>query len=225
MPIKGSGEATLREVDRFADGVGWQAYPDEAMARTSHALATDAGVWAVDPLDAPGLDDLLAEFGAVTGVVCCLARHTRDSAAIARRHDVPVYLPGWMTGVASGLDAPVERFGRELPGTDYAAIRVRDGSVPPWQEVALFDGETLYVPEAVGTGAFFRGGDERLGVHAMLRLTPPRRPLGGLDPDRVLVGHGEGIESDAAGALRTALAGARRTAPSLYARALRSVVG
>ena len=84
------------------------------------------------------------------------------------------------------------------------------------REAALFDGRTLVVPEAVGTSDFFMVGSERLGVHPVLRLTPPRRQLGNLDPERVLVGHGEGVMADGSGALASALARSRRNAPRLF---------
>jgi hypothetical protein len=130
-----------------------------------------------------------------------------------------------MDGVASGLEASVERFADELGDSGYRVRRVRDASIPPWQEAALYrPDDTLLVPEAVGTASFFRGGDERLGVHPMLRPIPPRRPLGDLTPDRVLVGHGEGIFEDATVALRDALAGARRRLPSAYATMIQELV-
>jgi len=223
MPLKG-GHADLREIDRWDGGLGWIAYPDERMQRASHALRTDDGVWVIDPVDAPGVDDLLADLGEVTGVALCLDRHTRDAAAVARRHDVPVSIPEWMDGVASKLDAPVERFGHELGDSGYRVRRVRDASLPPWQEAALYDGETLLVAEAVGTASFFRAGDERLGVHPMLRPIPPRDALDDPTPERVLVGHGEGVFDDATAALRNALGGARRRLPAAYAKMVREMV-
>lgn len=226
MPIKGSGEAEMRVIDRWDGGAGWIAYPDEGMQRASHTLAADGEVWVVDPVDAPGVDDLLAEYGDVAGVVVGLDRHTRDAATVARRHDAPVYVSDWMTGVADDVDAPVERFGRTLPGTDYRAITVHDRTVPPWQEVALYrerDG-TLLVPESVGTAPFFLAADERLGVHPALRFFPPKRALSGLRPDRVLVGHGEGVFDRADRALSDALSGSRRRSPKLYAETLRRIV-
>lgn len=226
MPMKGSGQSDLREIDRWDGGVGWIAYPDEQMQRASHAFVADGGVWVVDPVDAEGLDDLLAEFGDVAGVVVMLDRHKRDAAAIANRHDVSVYVPDWMAGVASKLDAPVERFGRELADTGYRAITVRDSSVPPWQEVGLYDDEsgTLIVPESVGAGDYFLAPGERLGVHPMLRLFPPERALGTLSPERILVGHGAGVMEDATTALRDALDGARRKSPALYGKTLRAFI-
>jgi hypothetical protein len=224
MSMKG-GTPDLRTVAEWDGGLTWQAYPDEEMQRASHALVAGDDVWVVDPVDAPGLDDLLAGLGSVAGVVVGLDRHKRDCAAVARRHDVAVHVPERMDGVAGGLDAPVERFGRTLADTGFDAITVRDSSLPPWQEVALFDGETLVVPEAVGTAPYYLAGDERLGVHPMLRLTPPTRALSGLRPERVLSGHGGPVETDGAAALREALDGARRNAPAAYAGALRRLIG
>jgi hypothetical protein len=224
MPLKG-GRAELREIDRWDGGLGWIAYPDERMQRASHALDTDDGVWVVDPVDAPGVDDLLAELGEVTGVALCLDRHKRDAAAVARRHDVPVAIPEWMDGVASKLDAPVGRFGHELGDSGYRVRRVRDASLPPWQEAALYGpDDTLLVAEAVGTASFFRAGDEALGVHPMLRPIPPRDELGDLSPERILVGHGEGVFDGATAALRDALGGARRRIPAAYAKMVREMV-
>ncbi|WP_020222733.1 hypothetical protein [Halarchaeum acidiphilum] len=206
------------ETNRFEGGTTWLAHPDEAMQRASHVLDTDAGVFLVDPVDAPGIDDLAAALGDVAGVVVLIDRHERDAAAVARRHDVPVYLPAHLT---REVDAPTERFSGSLPGTEYGLLRTLD--VPGWHEAALFDGETLVVPEAVGTAPFFRGADERLGVHPMLRLTPPSA-LRGLRPERVLVGHGHGITEAAADSLRYALAHSRRKAPGVWVSGLLSVL-
>ena len=168
--MKGSGETNLTEIDRFEDGVGWIAYPEGTMQRASHAVAGTDGLWVVDPVDADGLDDLLAEYGEVAGVVVLLDRHERDAAAIASRHDVPVYVPAWMSGVAEDLAVPVERV--EDGVGEFALERLVDN--PFWQEAALFDGETLVVPESLGTASYFRAPGERLGVHPMLRALPPR---------------------------------------------------
>lgn len=226
MPMKAEGEPDLQEAQRWEGGVSWLAYPEEGMQRASHALAVDDAVWVVDPVDAPDLDDLLAAFGDVAGVVVGLDRHTRDAAAIATRHDVPVYLPDWMSGVEEDLDAPVERFGRELADTGIRAITVRDAALPPWQESALYresDG-TLIVPEALGTAPYYVVGDERLGVHPMLRLFPPRDAFGSLAPERILTGHGKGIAEDATDVLDDALEGARRRTPRLYLKTIRMLL-
>lgn len=222
--MKGSGRPRLREIDRWDRGVGWLAYPDETMQRASHALATDDGVWIVDPVDAPGVDDLVADLGEVAGVAVLLDRHARDAGTIASRHDVSVSLPSWMTGVASSLDAPVERVGEGLGNGGYELRRVVDNRA--WQEAVLYgeaDG-TLYVPEVLGTSAYFRAGDEPLGVHPMLRLTPPTG-LAELSIDRLLVGHGVGIFDDPETAVETAVETSRRRAPRAYLEALRGVIG
>jgi hypothetical protein len=222
MPMKGSGEATgWQETDRFAGGVSWIAHPDERMQRASHALATDDGVYVVDPVDVPGLDDLLAEFGEVAGVVVLLDRHKRDAAAVARRHDVPVFVPSFMDGVEGALDATVERVGGELGESGYTVHEVVDNRL--WQEAALWNEAegVLVVPEAVGTSSYMRAGDESLGVHPALRLTPPRR-LRRFSPERLLVGHGAGVHEDASAVLEDALSGARARAPRLYAETARS---
>ena len=211
MPMKGSGSTSLEVIDRFDEGVGWIAYPEETMRRASHAIERDGEVWVFDPVDAEGVDDLLAEFGSVAGVAVLLDRHKRDAAAVANRHDVSVYVPEWMNGVERKLDAPVERFGDELAGFDIN--RLIDN--PAWQEAVCFDGETLLVPEALGTVSYFCASGETLGVHPMLRLLPPRS-LREYDPERLLVGHGEGVFEDVPRAIRDALGGARSKTPSLY---------
>jgi hypothetical protein len=220
MPMKGTGKADFEEIDRFDGGVGWLAYPDEQMQRASHALATDEGVWLIDPVDAEGIDELIAEFGEVAGVVLLLDRHKRDAAAFAARHDASVHVPSWMSGVAGDIDASVERFDGELGGTGY---RLRMVATPLWQEGALYHERegTLVVSEALGTAEYMRTDTERLGVHPALRLFPPRESFDDLAPQRVLMGHGAGVHEHADAALGAALSGSRRRAPTLYLKAAR----
>lgn len=209
---------TLDVVDRWEGGISW-TLEDDQMHRTSHALETESGVWVVDPVDAPGLDDELEDLGEIEGVTLLLDRHKRDTELLAQRHDVPVSLPAPLGPVADELTIETERFAGTLPGTGYRTIRLTTNRL--WREVALFDAEDgmLVVPEAVGTNELFTTDDERLGVHPALRLFPPRRELGGLEPERVLVGHGPGVFDGATVALRDALANSRRNAPKLYAQA------
>ncbi|WP_459193800.1 hypothetical protein [Halosimplex sp. J119] len=219
MPMKATGRASSwREIDEWDGGMGWIAHPDEKMQRASHALVDGDDVWLVDPIDVEGLDERLADLGTVRGVVVLLDRHTRDSAAIARRHDVPVYVPAWMDDVRNDLGTRVEPIRRGLPDSDYDLHRLVDNRF--WKEAFLYDehSKTLVVPEAVGTPSYFRAGMERLGVHPMLRMLPPRS-LGRFAPERILVGHGHGVFEDAAGALAEALDSSRWRAPRLYAEA------
>lgn len=228
--MKAEGATTLRTAAEGSDWATWISYPEEAMARASHVLAgdgelgEDASCWLIDPVDASDLDEWLADRGEVAGVVVLLDRHTRDADAIARRHDVAVHVPTQLADVADEFTARVVTFDGELADTGYRTLPVVDRRV--WHEVALShpDRGTLVVPEAVGTAEFFRTDDERLGVHPALRLRPPRRALGGLAPDRICCGHGEPVEDGATAALHDALAGARRSAPRLYAGTLRSML-
>lgn len=209
-----------REIDRWEGGVGWIAYPDEGPQRAGHALVTGDGVWVVDPVDYDGLDDLLAEMGEVAGVCVALDRHKRDAATVARRHDVAVHVPAWMDGVASALDAPVQRLDGAVG--DYEVRPLLDNLF--WQEAALYDGATLYTPEALGTvPVFYRAPGERLGVHPALRPLPPRS-LADLDVERLLVGHGEGVFYDPGRAIDDTLANARRRAPRAYAEIVKSTL-
>jgi hypothetical protein len=119
--MKQSGSGDLTVIDRHEAGVGWIAYPDETMQRASHAVERDGDVWLIDPVDAEGLDDLLAEYGDVAGVIVLLDRHKRDAADIARRHDVPIYLPAALEPVESELDPETVVFRRELADTYHSA--------------------------------------------------------------------------------------------------------
>ena len=210
--------STLEVVDRWDDGISWTLEEElGGMHRTSHAIQTEEGVWLVDPVDAPGLDDELESLGEVAGVTLLLDRHKRDADAIAARHDVRIALPTKLASVADALESPVETYSESLSETGLRTVAVVNNQL--WHEVALRHPGTgtLIVPEAVGTAEFFTTDDERLGVHPALRLFPPRKSLGSLSPDRILVGHGPGVFDDATSALRTALANSRRSAPKYYA--------
>jgi hypothetical protein len=218
MPVKATGSSTTPEFDAFDGGFTWIAHPEEGMQRASHALVTDGGVWLVDPVDAEEMDARIAEHGEVAGVVVLLDRHERDSARIARRHDVPVTRP---PGVDREFDVPTRDVSGNLPGPDYEFLSVQDW--PGWREVGLWDGETLVVPESLGTNSFSLAGGERLGLNPVARLAPPRH-LSEYDPERILVGHGHPVLDDAPAALRDALANARRRLPRAWFGAARAIV-
>jgi len=55
-------------------------------------------------------------------------------------------------------------------------------------------------------------------VTLVRRPLPPEAAFEGLEPERILCGHGEGVFADAAGELERALQVARRTAPKMYLR-------
>jgi hypothetical protein len=189
---------TIRFCDeRGACGFSWTV--DEPATRTSHALAADGRVWLVDPVRYEPALSRAGELGAPAAVVQLLDRHNRDCAAIAADLGVPHLL--------------VPDIVRESP---FDTIPVR--STKRWREAALWWPleRTLLVAEAIGTNPFFAGGGDTAGVHLLLRLNPPRAALGGLEPEHLLVGHGEGLHGPAAAAgVRDALAHARTGLPRL----------
>lgn len=222
--VKASGPAPDPRTYPWPIGRTWLAHPEEPMQRASHALGLDGGVWLVDPLDATGIDHVIEELGTVAGVVVLLDRHTRDAATFARRYDVAVHVPELLGDGADDLDASVERFEGELADTGYRARPVVQRRF--WREAALVaeTGETVVVADALCTAPLYLAPGEHVGVHPFLRLRPPRRALGDLDPDRLLVGHGPPVLNGAGQALREALAGARRRAPRAYWNSLVTIV-
>ncbi len=182
-------------LQRHALGVTW--VEQNAMARAAHALVDDRRVWLVDPYDDAGALSAVAELGSPAGVLQLLDRHNRDCAAIAER-----------------LAVPLLRLPADVAGTPFEVTAVVSNRA--WREVALWwaDERALVVAEAVGTAPAFAVG-RRVGVHPMLRLTPPRKQLSRFSPERLLVGHGEAIESGADAALSEALARSRRDLPRL----------
>lgn len=187
------------------------------MQRASHAIDFGDGVWIVDPVEAPGIDEKIEELGTVKGVAVLLDRHERDAAAFASRFDVPVYHPPY---VDREFEAPTEFLGATLPEESVEVIQTLDW--PGWKEGALFDGETLLVADVLGNASYFTAGNERLGVHPMVRISPPQK-LRRLTPDRILVGHGPGIGEDATRALDRALDGARKRLPQAWLNGLKSL--
>ena len=218
-------------VVEFEGGRTWIADPSELIQRASHALVLEAGIWLIDPVDAPGITALIDDLGPVAGVVVLLDRHTRDAAAFANRYDCSVWIPERFNGVSKKLDAPVERFddtggvrsdgNATLGDSRLEAFVVGDSRL--FRETALYDPElgTLVVPETLGTAAYFRTGAERLGVNPLRRFRPPRSRFESFEPERVLVGHGRPVTTDATEALHYALEGTRRRIPRLYAEAFR----
>lgn len=206
----------FREIDRWDGGVGWLAHPDENGKRASHALVgSEGGVWVIDPLDAPGVDELLTEWGDVAGVAVLSNYHARDASIVAARHDVPVFLPHWMDRVAERVDAPIERYAQTLGTSGFTVHRCTP--LPGWHEGIAYrrSDRTLYVPDVLGTVSDWTVGEERIALFLLARLFPPA-VLDRFVPDRLLVGHGEGIFEDASEALDVALTDARRRFPAAF---------
>jgi hypothetical protein len=190
--------------------VAWIAHPDERMQRASVALAVQGGCLVFDPVDADGLDQMLGGIGQVLGVCQLLDRHGRDSAALAARHGAPRL-------TASEL-------GRSRA---YSELELRDVyRARRWHETAVWlkQRRLLLVPESVGTLPFFRAhAEDRLGIHPLARLKPPRAALAGLEADTIAVGHGAPVIGGAAADLRAALIGARTDIPSALLTIVRSL--
>ena len=184
----------LRFSDEFEHGFGWRP-EDERLQRTSHAILAGGGVWLTDVVDGPGIDERIRALGEPAGVVQLIDRHKRDCATVAQRLGVAHHVTPFT----------------DVPGAPFVVLPVARRSL--WREIALWFPEEriLVCGDALGSLDYFRARGEAFGVHPLLRLFPPRRALGGLEPEHVLVGHGEGVHGpEAAPALREALATARK---------------
>jgi hypothetical protein len=194
--------------------LAWIADDADPLLRASTAIRLDDGLLLVDPVDAPGLDDVLAPLGPVLGACTLLDRHRRDAATIARRHGVACLVPSTLAGSGEPLD---------LAGVQERAIL----AAPGWNESALWlpARRLLVCADALGTTAWFRAADdEPIAVHPLLRPRPPRGALGGLDPVAVCVGHGPPLVEGAAVAVEEALRTARKRLPRAWLRAARLTV-
>ncbi|WP_445150821.1 hypothetical protein [Baekduia sp. Peel2402] len=178
-------------------GITWVM--DEPMERGSHALVDDGRVWLVDPVDDAQALERVAELGAPAGVIQLLDRHNRDCVALARRLGVP------------HLKVP----DAQPDGAPFTVLRVIRNRF--WREVALWwpERRALVVAEVLGTAPAFALGDGDVGIHPMVRMTPPGG-LRGLDPELLLVGHGPPVSgASVPGDVERAIAHSRRDAPKL----------
>jgi hypothetical protein len=182
-------------IQRHGLGLTW--LESDTMARAAHAVTVDGRVWLIDPFIDEAALAAAAELGTPAAVIQLLDRHNRDCAAIAQR-----------------LDVALLRLPAAVPDSPFEAISVV--ARPWWKEVALWCApeRTLIVAEAVGTGPVFALG-RPVGVHPLLRLTPPRSALGGYRPKRLLVGHGPALETGVEPALAQALSASRTDIPKL----------
>jgi hypothetical protein len=185
--------------DELPFGFGWTE--PGFLERTSHALLVGGRVWIVDPLEWGGVEERLRALGEPAGVVQLINRHGRDCARFAAHYRIPIHR-AWSdapSGAPFEIRSVVDRLG--------------------WREVALWwvEERVLVCADALGTARYFRAPGEALGVHPLLRLTPPRSlrdMAGGLTPSHVLCGHGVGIHGDAAAlAFDEALTTARSRIP------------
>lgn len=221
MPMFERGDSSgFLVVDRWDGGVGWIAHPGETGRRASHAVVEPDSddVWLFDPLDAPGVHDLVGEqsVGSVAGVAVLSDYHVRDAEHLADRFGVPVTIPEGLDRAAARVDGPVERTEGPIAGFEWQVLK----PLHAYREAVAYraSDRTLYVPDFLSSCEPFLVGDERLSMNTLSRLRPPREPFASVDPDRIVLGHGEGIFEGAPDALSDAFGNARRRFP----RALRS---
>ena len=183
------------DINRHGCGLTWTEAT--GLRRSAHALRAGETMWLIDPFEDEMALTAAAELGRPAGVIQLLDRHNRDCAKIAQRFEVP------LLKLPAGVD-----------GTPFEAFAVVDR--PWWHETALWwpERQALVVAEAVGTVPAFALGHP-LGLHPMLRLTPPRGALTRHAPEQVLVGHGPVLSSGGAAAIRQALSAAVTDIPKL----------
>ncbi len=191
--------------DEFEHGLGWHL-EGERLERTSHALRIGGGVWLTDVVDGLGLDERIRALGEPAGVVQLIDRHERDGAAVAERLGVALHVTPFA----------------DVSGAPFVVLPIVRRRF--WREIALWFPEerVLVCGDALGSLGYFRARSEPFGVHPFLRLAPPRRALGGLEPEHILFGHGEGFHGQQAdSALSEALATARKRLPQAWLGSLR----
>ena len=173
------------------------------MARTSHALEVDGRVWLFDVVDWPELDD--------AGPRARRAGRRRPAARPAQ--------PRLRRRRAAARRPAPRRPPRSSPGRRSSSARSSGSAGGARWRSGGRSGGSLLVADALGTIPFFRAGDEPAGVHPVLRLRPPRS-LRGLEPDHLLVGHGEGIHPRSARGPRSRWRRARVARTGADARAI-----
>ena len=191
--------AETRFVDETDWGFGWFSPEKPGLRMASHALVANGRVWVIDPNEADGVDDRIRAVGEPAGVIQLLDRHNRACAAFAKRHGVRRHV------------VPFDG----IPDSPFEVARVMRRR--RWHEVALWwpERRVLVCADALGTVPhYYAVGDDPIGPHLMLRLTPPRQ-LGRFDAAHVLCGHGEGIHENAAEAVRESLRRSSRRIPRL----------
>jgi len=160
-------------------------------------------VWLTDVVDGPDVDERIHAVGEPAAVVQLVDRHKRDCAAVAKRLGVALHSTPF----------------RDVPGAPFVVVPVVRRRL--WREIAVWFPEEriLVCGDALGSLDYFRARGELCGVHPLLRLFPPRQALGGLEPEHLLFGHGEGVHGpEAAPALEESLATARRLLPRALLR-------
>ncbi len=219
----------LTVLDRFDGGLTWTIAGESMLQCRAHALVTDDGdVWLVDPLDAPGLDELVEPLGPVRGVIVLLDRHLRQSVQVAQRHDARLVVPRgkWRPGHPMPEGAEQLAPGA-LDGTPFELqpLIERGGQ---WLEWLLWwqARRVLVVAEVVGTAPHYEQLDDGAGLHPALHVMGAPDTIAPVelheriaaDPFRLLLGHGELDRPAQVDEIDARLHGARRRLPKLALR-------
>lgn len=202
--------------ERHDDVLWWMANPDESLARSSLVLDTASGQIAIDPVDCDGLDEEIESIGGLDGVAVLMDRHSRDAKVIADRHEVPLLVPEGADRIEAAVNHPVEPLDAMLAESEYQPRWVVSNRF--WEEVCLWcpPRSTLVIPESLGTAATFTVINERIGVHPLMRIKPPRGALAGIRPERLFVGHGRPLYDVKPDEIDTTLTLARRRLPRAW---------
>jgi hypothetical protein len=212
---------TMRLHGRFERGFGWLPEPSNYMERSCTALAVDGKLWLIDPERAEGIESELEKLGEPAGIVSTVGWHDRDVDWYAARYGIPVFGARWLRNKL--FRTPLIRVEREIPGTPFQLIDTSmRGLFSWWTESALWwpDERVLVIGDALGSAVYFASEGQKLGVHPISRLSPPRT-LDGLEPRRIYCGHGASVQDGAIAALRYALREGRANPLPAWASAAR----
>jgi hypothetical protein len=189
----------------------------------SYAAEAGDDLLLVDPLlPADDPDPVLSALDALVrrqvAILVTIGYHTRSSAALWERwrRDVPVAINGPPQGRRRLAGDAAQAFREPPPGEEgpagvraFAIGRPRRGERPLWlpSHAALAFGDAVVTtPEGELRVWVQEPLDERRVAFYRDRFAPTLEPLLALPVERVLVTHGGAVTTDAAGALRRAVA-------------------
>jgi len=142
--------------DDYPFGFSW--LPRDTLRRTSHALATDDGVWLVDPVDVPEALERAAALGDLAGVL-----------QLPRWHEIALWWPEHRALVVAELIGTVRAF---APGGGPAGVHPLLRVAPPG---ALRDYPAEHLLVGHGPGVHGPAASAALaGAYARSRRDLPR---------------------------------------------------
>lgn len=172
----------------------WKVVGDPKMRYFSQ-LETDIGTWLIDPVDGEELE----EIDDLEGVVVIHDRHWRDSAKLARNHEVPLYVPDFFEDVPE--EAEEVKFFSSLPELGLKYSTVYDKRF--WKEAILHSENLIVSGDSLGTSPIM--GRKELYLNPFMRIMRPNNVFEGLKPEIILIGHGEPVAENASELLEEAL--------------------